>query len=313
MYFQKIYRYIFKKMTIFAQTIKEKRFMKKKGFRFVKMDCSGWNWQYVDQPLKDFWYGQCDSEHPFDEDGYIRDENREIIYIGGDMDRHDYLDAPLVDYEDPNSLAIALPEDYYKSPEHKLAGEMSLKVKEVDDVNGLYSIFWATVVCLRSKGVNLETLKNLVYNSYRYTTENGAISPVIHVSKDCNLFLMNDRTTHHQMLGEIGLDPAAKSLYILFLRHPEGLNKNQLPHYIKEVSDIYKHITHTEQLSTTSIGAIKNMMTEKSKTFNTAVKRIKDEFLQYVEDDVARKCYIRKRPHTNKYFIQLMRYRITVE
>ena len=164
----------------------------------------------------------------------------EIIYIGGDVDREDYANTPFVDPIDPNTLAIKLPDDYYNSPENQLAGEMALKVKEIDDVNGLYEIFWATTICLRTMGVSLETLKNLVYNSYRYTKEHGAISPVIHLDKDCRLFLMNFKYTGNLMLGEIELDLATKALYILFLRHPEGLNKNQLPGYIKEMSEIYK-------------------------------------------------------------------------
>ena len=315
-HFRKIYRYILQKSTIFAQELKLESLMKKKNFRFLKVDYSNWYKYHSNPQPTEFWYGQCDTDHPFDEDGYIRDENREIIYIGGDLDREDYIDAPYVDPIDPDTLAINLPDEYYKSPEHQLAGEMTLKVKEVDDVNGLYGIFWATTICLRSKGVSLETLKNLVYNSYRYTKEHGMISPVIHIDKDCRVFLKNDKITEHQMLGEIELDPATKALYILFLRHPEGLNKNQLPGYIKEMSEIYKHITNTEQLSEKSIKAIKNMLGQKdkpAKTFAPAVKRIKDEFLKYVEDDIARECYIRVRPHTTKYFIQLMRYRVTVE
>ena len=290
--------------------------MKKKNFRFVKVDYSNWYKYHSNPQPTEFWYGQCDTDHPFDVDGYIKDENMEIIYIGGDVDREDYANTPFVDPIDPNTLAIKLPDDYYNSPENQLAGEMALKVKEVNDVNGLYEIFWATTICLRSMGVSLETLKNLVYNSYRYTKEHGAISPVIHIDKDCRLFLMNFKYTGNLMVGEIELDPATKALYILFLRHPEGLNKNQLPGYIKEMSEIYRHITKTEQLSEKSIKAIKNILGQKdkpAKTFAPAIKRIKDEFLKYVEDDVARECYIRIRPHTTKYFIQLIRYRVTVE
>lgn len=296
--------------------------MKKKNFRFVKMDYRNWYNYHSNPKPSEFWYGQCDTDHPFDIDGYIKDENMEIIYIGGDVDREDYINAPFVDPIDPNTLSINLPDDYYDSPDHQLAGDITLKVREIDDVNDLYGIFWATTVCLRSMGVSLEALKNIVYNSYRYTKEHGAISPVIHIDKNYKIFLKNDRITHHEVLGEIKLDITTKALFILFLRHPEGISKAKLPEYIKEMREIFLHMTNPTDFKTKNITAIKSMTGEKGingkkdkkpKTFAPAVKRIRDEFLKYVEDDVARECYIRIRPHTKKYFIQLIRYRVIVE
>ncbi len=294
---------------------KQSRYMKKKNFKFVKVDNSNWYKYNTNPEPSEFWFGQCDKNHPFDIDRYIKDENLEIIYIGGDADKDIYINAPTEGDYDPTSFSIDLPEDFYKHPENQLSGDITLKVKEIEDVNGLYQVFWATCICLRSRGVSLEHLKNLVYNSYKYTKGHGAISQFIHIDKDNNIYLKNRANWHHgiEVLGNIALDTTTKALFILFLRHPEGISKSQLPNYIKEMSEIYKHITKSDQLSETSIKAIKNMMTGKQSTFGPAKKRIKDAFLKYLEDDLARECYIRTRPHTKKFFIQLRRTNIVVD
>ncbi len=287
----------------------------KKGFKFVRRHFS--NIEYDPSPLPPdyFWYGQCDIDHPFDGDAYIKDENMEIIYIGGDEDKDYYLNAPTDSDYDPTQFCIELPEDFYAKPENKLARDMTLKVREIEDVNGLYHIFWATCICLRSRGISIEHLKNLVYNSYKFTAGYGDILPFLHIDKDHHIFLKDRANYYHgvEVLGEITLDTTTKALYILFLRHPEGISKAQLPNYIKEMSEIYKHITNSDQLSPTSIKAIKNMLDGKQSTFAPAKKRIKDLFLKYLEDDLARELYIRTRPHTNKFFIQLFRTKIEVD
>ena len=81
-----------------------------------------------------------------------------------------------------------------------------------------------------------------------------------------DLYLKNDRITHHEVLGEIKLDITTKALFILFLRHPEGISKAKLPEYIKEMREIFLHMTNPTDFKT------KNTRSE-GQVFDFFVKR----------------------------------------
>lgn len=61
-----------------------------------------------------------------------------------------------------------------------------------------------------------------------------SLIPLI-ISKNYRIFLGDERR-------EVQLEPLVKSLYLLFLRHPEGIIFKNLPDYRKELADIYNKL-----------------------------------------------------------------------
>ena len=55
------------------------------------------------------------------------------------------------------------------------------------------------------------------------------------ISKDYKIFLGDERK-------EVHMEPLAKAVYLLFLRHPEGIVFKTLPDYRKELTHLYDKV-----------------------------------------------------------------------
>lgn len=73
--------------------------------------------------------------------------------------------------------------------------------------------------------------------------------PKLRITKDLRIFLADG---HHSSYGarEIQLKPLCRMLFILFLRHPEGINFKDLSLYENEMMDIYGRITRRGDATT---------------------------------------------------------------
>lgn len=74
------------------------------------------------------------------------------------------------------------------------------------------------------------------------------------------------------------LNPMERSLYQLFINHPEGIHADALPQHLQELYRLYAHesVFDNKQLMLTTI---QNLCGESKITFYTSVSRIKKKFI----------------------------------
>ena len=100
----------------------------------------------------------------------------------------------------------------------------------------------------------------------------------------------------------IVLNPMERTLYRLFLAHPEGIYSDSLPAYWKELCSIYEQESRFDDKSLRE-GALDSLCAESKTVFYSTISRIKKKFTQALG---ARKAahYIIKRDKTGRYRIK---------
>lgn len=95
---------------------------------------------------------------------------------------------------------------------------------------------------------------------------------------------------------EIVMEPMNKAVYLLFLRHPEGIAFKDMIDYRQELQNIYLRLWSNKdyaKIDWERIGkAIDNICSPLSNSINEKTSRIKSIFLKEMHDDVARNYYI---------------------
>lgn len=93
--------------------------------------------------------------------------------------------------------------------------------------------------------------------------------------------------------AEIELKPIPKALYFLFLRHKEGLFRKDLFSLKDELTEIMKAIVNDDNLSTSKMKAIDNLINKtKTQSFDDSCSIIKKEFLKVFDENTASYYYI---------------------
>lgn len=90
---------------------------------------------------------------------------------------------------------------------------------------------------------------------------------------------------------EIEMEPLPKALYILFLRHPEGLVFKHMSVCRGELLRIYKAITHRENPDAV-VASIDRLLDSTNNSINEKCSRIKAAFLARFTDEIAENYYI---------------------
>lgn len=82
---------------------------------------------------------------------------------------------------------------------------------------------------------------------------------------------------------EIQLSPLPKALYLLFLRHPEGIRIKDLPSHLDELYCIYSILTNREDEKVAKV-SVENLTDPHSNSINEKISRIKEAFEFFTED-----------------------------
>lgn len=90
---------------------------------------------------------------------------------------------------------------------------------------------------------------------------------------------------------EIKLTPLQKTVYFLFLRHPEGILFKELRHYKNELQSIYCDISNRECLDGIE-KSIEDICNPVENSINEKCSRIKEAFLSQFKDEIAGNYYI---------------------
>ena len=90
---------------------------------------------------------------------------------------------------------------------------------------------------------------------------------------------------------EIKMEPINKAVFLLFLRHPEGIVFKRLPDYRKELFEIYQMIKPLG-LNERAIQSIKDVTNPCLNSINEKCARIRGAFITQFDEDLARHYYI---------------------
>ena len=113
---------------------------------------------------------------------------------------------------------------------------------------------------------------------------NKPLVPMI-VSRNYKLFLGDERK-------EVHMEPLVKSVYLLFLKHPEGINFKDLPDYRMELADIYNKV-RPWGLTDRALRSIEDVTNPLLNSINEKCARIRKVFANILDSSVAEHYYIR--------------------
>ena len=105
------------------------------------------------------------------------------------------------------------------------------------------------------------------------------------ISKNYRLFLDEERK-------EVHMEPLVKAVYLLFLKHPEGIVFKDLPDYRMELADIYNKV-RPWGLNERALQSIEDVTNPLLNSINEKCARIRKVFATILDSSVAEHYYIR--------------------
>lgn len=105
------------------------------------------------------------------------------------------------------------------------------------------------------------------------------------ISRNYRIFLGEKRT-------EVCMEPLVKAVYLLFLKHPEGIIFKNLPDYRKELTFLYDKV-RPWGLTERTLQSIEDVTNPTLNSINEKCARIKKVFLSLMDSSVAEQYYIK--------------------
>ena len=91
---------------------------------------------------------------------------------------------------------------------------------------------------------------------------------------------------------EITMTPLPKAVFLLFLKHPEGIMFSYLPDFRDELFDIYKKLKGPFFNETSARQSIEDVTNPLSNSINEKCSRIREAFISKFDDSLARYYYV---------------------
>ena len=104
------------------------------------------------------------------------------------------------------------------------------------------------------------------------------------ISRNYRLLLGDERM-------EIHMEPLVKAVYLLFLKHPEGIVFKNLPDYRQELANIYNKV-RPWGLTERALQSIEDVTNPLLNSINEKCARIRGAFVGQFDDRMARHYYI---------------------
>ena len=105
------------------------------------------------------------------------------------------------------------------------------------------------------------------------------------VSRNYRIFLGDERV-------EVHMEPLVKSVYLLFLKHPEGINFKDMPDYREELARIYDRV-RPWGLTDRAIQSIEDVTNPLLNSINEKCTRIRKVFASMLDSSIAEQYYIK--------------------
>lgn len=139
----------------------------------------------------------------------------------------------------------------------------------------------------------IEEVRHKVHKLKEYGLSEKDIASLLHseqpllqltVSKNYRIFLGEKRT-------EVCMEPLVKAVYLLFLKHPEGIIFKNLPDYRKELTFLYDKV-RPWGLTERTLQSIEDVTNPTLNSINEKCARIRGAFLTKFDDYMAQHYYI---------------------
>lgn len=139
----------------------------------------------------------------------------------------------------------------------------------------------------------LKEVKEKVQKLKEYGMSEKEISSLFHteqpllklfISKNYKIFLGDERK-------EVRMEPLVKAVYLLFLKHPEGILFKHLPDYREELTRIYVKLKPMG-MSERVVQSIEDVTNPLLNSINEKCARIRGAFVGQFDDHLARHYYI---------------------
>lgn len=105
------------------------------------------------------------------------------------------------------------------------------------------------------------------------------------ISRNYRIFLGDERK-------EVHLEPLVKAVYLLFLKHPEGIVFKNLPDYRMELADIYNKV-RPWGLNERALRSIEDVTNPLLNSINEKCARIRKVFATILDSSMAEHYYIK--------------------
>ena len=108
--------------------------------------------------------------------------------------------------------------------------------------------------------------------------------PKLMISRNYRIFLGDERI-------EVHLEPLVKAVYLLFLKHPEGIVFKDLPDCREELAKIYNKV-RPWGLTDRAVKSLEDVTNPMLNSINEKCARIRGAFVGQFDDHIARHYYI---------------------
>lgn len=146
-----------------------------------------------------------------------------------------------------------------------------------EDISDLMEEIRERVAKLRQRGIAEYLLEQLIHPDNR-------LSRMV-ITRDYRILLPD----YNDM--EIKMEPLVKAVYLLFLRHPEGIAFKQLPDYREELTKIYNQLK-PYGLTDRAIQSIEDVTNPMLNSINEKCARIRAAFIGQFDDYMAKSYYV---------------------
>ena len=132
---------------------------------------------------------------------------------------------------------------------------------------------------LKQKGISAYVLNKLILGEKEKLSR-------LSITKDYRLLLPDYNNV------EIRMTPLPKAVFILFLKHPEGIMFSYLPDYREELLEIYKELKGSLYNETEARKSVWDVTDPLSNSINEKCSRIREAFVSQFNEDLARNYYV---------------------
>ena len=189
--------------------------------------------------------------------------------ISHEKGRHDrFLESKAQSYDDWGEA---------ESPSANFADDNFSPEEQEKTINELMEEVRERINKLRQRGIAEYLLEQLIHPDNR-------LSRLV-VTKDRRIVLPD----YNDM--EIKMEPLVKAVYLLFLRHPEGIAFKQLPDYREELTGIYNQLKPSG-LTDRAMQSIEDVTNPMLNSINEKCARIRGAFVGQFDNYMAKSYYV---------------------
>jgi hypothetical protein len=105
------------------------------------------------------------------------------------------------------------------------------------------------------------------------------------IDRQGKIFLLDYEKT------EVKMQPLAKALFLLFLKHPQGISYYDLTNYTNDLKCFYRMVTNLSSLDTIEDN-ITRLINRQDNSLYEKVSRIKEAFKKCLPKSVAKEYYL---------------------